>query len=92
GEPVQSLVGRVVARGLADEINDRHYLIVDAVDGKSHWIDIGRGEATEPTPDGCLVHVTPRNTEPRQADRTVAEIAAAHGGRYNVDIHLKHDP
>lgn len=50
GEPVQSLVGRVVARGLADEINDRHYMIVDAVDGKSHWIDIGRGEATEPTP------------------------------------------
>jgi type IV secretory pathway VirD2 relaxase len=92
GEPARPVVGRVVARGLTDEINDRHYLIVDGVDGKSHWIDIGRGEATEPTPDGCIVRVTPRNTEPRQVDRTVADIAAAHGGRYNIDTHLKHDP
>ncbi|RUU48661.1 MULTISPECIES: relaxase/mobilization nuclease RlxS [unclassified Mesorhizobium] len=92
GEPVQSLVGRVVARGLADEINDRHYMIVDAVDGKSHWIDIGRGEAMETMPNGCIVRVAPRNTEPRRVDRTIAEIAAANGGRYDVDIHLKHDP
>ncbi|TGT71815.1 MULTISPECIES: relaxase/mobilization nuclease RlxS [unclassified Mesorhizobium] len=88
-EPV---VGHVVARGLADEIQDRHYLIVDGVDGKSHYIDIGKGEATEPTPERSIVRVTPRSTEPRQIDRTVADIAAANGGRYNVDTHLKHDP
>ncbi|SDK83392.1 MULTISPECIES: DUF3363 domain-containing protein [Mesorhizobium] len=77
---------------MVDEINDRHYLIVDGVDGKSHGIDIGRGKPIEPMPDGCFVRVAPRNTEPRQVDRTVADIAAAHGGRCNVDIHLKHDP
>ncbi|TPI13052.1 DUF3363 domain-containing protein [Mesorhizobium sp. B4-1-3] len=88
----QTVVGRVVARGLAHEINDRHYMIVDGLDGKSHYIGIGKGEATEPTPDGCIVRVTPRNTKPRQVDRTIADIAAANGGRYNVDIHLKHDP
>lgn len=88
-EPV---VGRLVARGLSDEMNDRHYLIVDGVDGKSHYIDIGRGEATEPTPEGSIVRVTPRSTEPRQIDQTVADIAAANGGRYNVDIHLRQDP
>ncbi|RJT31477.1 DUF3363 domain-containing protein [Mesorhizobium waimense] len=91
-EPKTELVvGRVVARGLADEINDRHYLILDGMDGKSHYIDIGKGEATEPTPDGYIVRVTPRNTEPRQIDRTVADIAATSGGRYSIDIHLKHD-
>jgi hypothetical protein len=37
------------------------------------------------------VHVTPKIAEPRQADRTVVEIAAANGGRYSVDIHLRHD-
>ncbi|WP_192244281.1 relaxase/mobilization nuclease RlxS [Mesorhizobium silamurunense] len=93
GAPAQPVVGRVIARGLADEINDRHYLIVDAVDGRTHYIDIGKAEATtEAMPDGCIVRVTPRNTEPRQGDRTVAEIAAAHGGRYNIDIHLRDDP
>ncbi|TIV14502.1 MAG: DUF3363 domain-containing protein, partial [Mesorhizobium sp.] len=88
-EPV---VGRVVARGLADEIQDRHYLIVDGLDGKSHYIDIGKGEATEPTHDGCIVRITSRNNEPRRVDRTIADIAAANGGRYNVDIHLRLDP
>ncbi|WP_027164078.1 relaxase/mobilization nuclease RlxS [Mesorhizobium sp. WSM1293] len=92
GELVDPVVGRVVARGLADELTDRHYLIVDGVDGKTRYIDIGKGEATEPTPDGYIVRVAPRNTEPRQVDRTVAEIAAAHDGRYSIDIHLKHDP
>ncbi|MET3591801.1 type IV secretory pathway VirD2 relaxase [Mesorhizobium shonense] len=92
GQNTEAVVGRVVARGLSDEINDRHYLIVDGVDGKSHYIDVGRGEATEPTPDGCIVRVTPRSTEPRQVDRSIVGIAAAHDGRYTVDIHLKHDP
>ena len=88
----QSIVGRVVARGLSDELNDRHYLIVDSVDGRTHYVEIGKGEATEPTPAGSIVAVAPKRMEPRPADRTIAEIAAAHGGRYDVDIHLRHDP
>ncbi|MHC0055540.1 relaxase/mobilization nuclease RlxS [Actibacterium sp. D379-3] len=86
------VTGRVMARGLSDEINDRHYLIVDATDGRSHYIDIGKGEATEPTPEGNIIRVASKSIEPRKVDRTIAEIAAANGGRYNIDIHLKHDP
>lgn len=86
------IVGRVAARGLSDEINDRHYLIVDGVDGRTHYVEIGKGEATEPTPEGGIVAIAPKRAEPRQVDRTVAEIAAANGGRYDVDIHLRHDP
>lgn len=92
-EPLAApIVGRVVVRGLADEISDRHYLVLDGVDGKSHYVDIGKGEATGPTPDGCIVRVTPRNIEPTRVDRAIAEIAATHEGRYSIDIHLKHDP
>ena len=86
------LIGRVVARGLSDELNDRHYLIVDGVDGRTHYIDIGRADATEPTPEGAIVAIAPKRTEPRMVDRTIAEIAAANGGRYTADIHLQHDP
>ncbi|MGE4060972.1 MAG: relaxase/mobilization nuclease RlxS [Sphingomonadales bacterium] len=86
------ITGRVVARGLSDEINDRHYLIVDALDGRTHYVDIGKGEATEPMPEGAIVRIDPKHPEPRQVDRTVSEIAAANGGRYDVDIHLRHDP
>jgi type IV secretory pathway VirD2 relaxase len=88
----RTLVGRVLARGLSDEINDRHYLIVDGVDGRAHYVEIGRGEATDPTSRGAIISIDPKRAEPRQVDRTVAEVAAANGGRYDVDAHLKYDP
>jgi type IV secretory pathway VirD2 relaxase len=85
------IVGRMVERGLSNEINDRHYLIVDATDGRSHYVDIGRGDATGPIPAGALVRIDPKPTVARAVDRTMAEIAAANGGRYSIDIHLRHD-
>ncbi len=86
------IVGRLVRRGLSDEINDRHYLIVDAVDGRTHYVEIGRGDATDLIPEGGIVSITPKQAVPRVVDRTIAEIAAVNGGRYSIDIHLRHDP
>jgi type IV secretory pathway VirD2 relaxase len=87
-----TIVARVVARGLADELRDRHYLIVDGTDGRSHFIDIGFGGATEPLPEGAIVRIAPGTAEARDADRKVSEIAGANGGRYSADLHLAHDP
>jgi type IV secretory pathway VirD2 relaxase len=86
------LVGRLLERGLSDELNDRHYLIVEATDGRSHYVEIGKGEHVETHAAGAIVRVTPVVTEVRPVDRTVAEVAAANGGRYTVDLHLRHDP
>lgn len=88
----QPLVGRVVARGLADELRDRHYLLVDGIDGCSHYIDSGFGDAIGPTPAGSIVRIVPARGGVRDVDRTVAKIAAANDGRYSVDLHLRHDP
>jgi type IV secretory pathway VirD2 relaxase len=85
------LIGRMVMRGLADELRDRHYLLVDGVDGRSHYVDIGRGDAIEPTPEGSIVRIVPAACGVRDVDRTIAEIAAANDGRYSVDLHLRHD-
>ncbi len=41
---------------------------------------------------GSIVAIEPKRTAPRAVDRTVAEVAAAHGGRYSLDLHLHHDP
>lgn len=90
--PEPGIVGRVVARGLSDETADRHYLLVDGVDGRVHHIDIGRGDAVEALPEAAVVRIRPRETGPRAADRLVAEIAEGNGGRYSVDLHLQHDP
>jgi len=86
------LVGRVVARGFSDEAKDRHYLVLDGVDGRTHWVDIGRGDATAPLPEGAIVAISARSANVRAVDRTVAEVAAANQGCYSVDLHQRYDP
>ncbi len=85
------LVGRVIMRGLADEHGDRHYLLVDGVDGRIHYADIGAGEKTGPIPEGAIVSIAPRGGGVRAVDQTIVEVAAANDGRYSVDAHLRHD-
>lgn len=84
------VVGKVVARGLSDEHADRQYLLVDGVDGRSHYVEIGIDAPA--TPEQGLVRVAPTRVAVRAVDRTVAEIAAANDGIYSVDLHLRHDP
>lgn len=91
-EGAAPIVGRVVMRGLADELHDRHYLIVDGIDGRTHYAPIGRGDAVEPIPVGAVVKIAPRPGGTREADRTIAEVAGSNGGRYTIDAHLRHDP
>jgi type IV secretory pathway VirD2 relaxase len=88
----QAITGRLVERGLSDELRDRHYLIIDGLDGRTHYVDAGRPEGMGSAPTGAILEIVPQRAEPRPVDRTVAQIAAAHGGRYSVDIHLQHDP
>jgi len=86
------LVGRVIERGLSDELNDRHYLLVEATDGRTHYVEIGKGENVEPHATGAIVRIEPVSVGIREADRIVAAVAAANDGRYDVDAHLRHDP
>jgi len=89
----QPIVGRVLSRGLSDEQSDRKYLIVDGIDGQAHYVELGPDGATDDLiKEGAVVRVTATMIAVRDVDRTVAEIAAANGGRYSEDIHLDHDP
>src|SRR3546814_18774291 len=65
------LVGRVARRGLSDEANDRHYLIVEATDGRSHYVDIGRGETLGATNNGAIVAIA-RSEERRVGKECVS--------------------
>jgi type IV secretory pathway VirD2 relaxase len=90
--PSEPVVGRIAARGLADELRDRHYLIVDGIDGCAHYVDAGPGQALEPVPVGAIVRLSPASAGVRAADRAVAEIAAANNGIYSTALHRAHDP
>lgn len=87
----QPIIGRVIHRGLSDEHNDRHFLLVDGVDGRVHYVDIGRGEANDATPEGSIVRLSARNPGVRPVDQTIIKVAGANDGRYSVEAHLSHD-
>jgi type IV secretory pathway VirD2 relaxase len=96
----EPLTGRVLARGLADEHAGREYLIVEGVDGNSHYVALGKaqvdGGGPESLPDGILpgtiVDIRARSSGLRPADRTIAAIARNNGGLYDRDAHLDADP
>jgi type IV secretory pathway VirD2 relaxase len=87
----QPIVGRIAARGLSDEQVGQEYLIVDGIDGRAHYVEIGVG-GDEHGREGAIVRISPTPVTVRDVDRTVAEIAAANGSRYSEEIHFRHDP
>jgi type IV secretory pathway VirD2 relaxase len=86
----QAIVGRIGARGLSDEQIGHEYVIVDGIDGRAHYVEIGL--ARDQAGEGAIVRISPTPIAIRDVDRTVAEIAAANQGRYSDDIHFQHDP
>ena len=59
---IKPIVGRVAALGLTDEINDRHFVVVDGVDGRVHYADIGRMRP-EALPDKGMIVTVEASTQ-----------------------------
>lgn len=85
GEDGRAIVGRVVGKGLADELYDKGYLIVDGVDGKAHYVALPPRSELEQYPTGAVVEVKGA-TDVRAADRNITALAV--NGVYRTDHHL----
>jgi type IV secretory pathway VirD2 relaxase len=55
GRRQTSVIGKTIAVGLVDEISDRHYVIVDGIDGRVHYADLGRLRQDEIAAPGMIV-------------------------------------
>jgi hypothetical protein len=53
-----SLSGRLVERGLADEMSDRHYLILDGLDGRAHHLLEPAGSPVEGLAPGSILQIS----------------------------------
>lgn len=91
-QPQEAIVGRLVRRGLYNEIEDRHYLVIDGADGKVHVVDIGPGGKTQGMPENSLVRIDANSGDARSSDRTIADIAGRNQGYYSEDIHRRTQP
>ncbi|OEC32947.1 Type IV secretory pathway, VirD2 components (relaxase) [Pseudomonas cuatrocienegasensis] len=85
GKDSSVVVGRIVTKGLADELNERGYLVVDGLDGKAHYLTLPARAELADYPIGGLVE-THSLGEPRAVDRSIASLTA--GGLYRTDHHL----
>ncbi|AGH83629.1 relaxase/mobilization nuclease and DUF3363 domain-containing protein [Ralstonia pseudosolanacearum] len=85
GEDGRAIVGRVIGKGLTDELHDKGYLIVDGTDGKAHYVALPPRSELEQYPTGAVVEVK-GSTEARAADRNIAALAV--DGVYRADHHL----
>jgi len=90
GQDLTPVAGKVVYRGAAGDHHDRRFLVVDGVDGRTHYVEVGR--SAEETPAGSVVRIDRREAKLRKADRTIEEIARANGGLYSEEIHRWRDP
>lgn len=59
GTRKEPLVGKVVGTGLVDEISDRSWLVVDATDGRVHYIEVGRLKPDAVPAREAIVRIVP---------------------------------
>lgn len=87
GDDDRSIIGRVIAKGLADELYDKGYLIIDGTDGKGHYVALPPRSELGQYPRGGIVEVKSM-AGVRAADRNIAAVAVAVDGIYRPDNHL----
>ena len=85
GEDGRVIVGRIVGKGLADELYDKGYLVIDGIDGKAHYVVLPPRSELEQYPTGAVVEVKGSADVP-VADRNIAAMAI--DGVYRTDHHL----
>jgi type IV secretory pathway VirD2 relaxase len=87
------VVGRLVAEGLSDELRERRYMIVDGVDGRTRYVELGLWNADDaPLVRNTIIELRAREIAPRAVDRTIAEIASRNHGLYSIGLHGAADP
>ncbi|MBS0292397.1 MAG: relaxase/mobilization nuclease and DUF3363 domain-containing protein, partial [Proteobacteria bacterium] len=80
----RTILGRVAAKGLADELRDRGYLVIDGVDGKAHYVALNSRDELANYPAGAVVEVK-GSADVRAADRNIAALAS--DGLYRTNHH-----
>jgi len=87
------VTGRVLGRGVANELTGTAYLALAGLDGKTYYATLSaysERDAAQPARTGDLV--TLRGVQARtsgRADRVIVDLAHRHGGIYDPRLHLQ---
>ncbi len=79
------VIGQIVGKGLADELHDRGYLVVDGIDGRAHYLKLPAGTDLAEFPVNGIAEARPPSQE-KSVDRRIAAIAR--DGLYKTADHV----
>lgn len=79
------VIGRIMGKGLANELHDRGYLVVDGIDGRAHYLKLPAGTDLTELPVHGIVEARPPSQE-KPVDRHIATIAR--DGLYKTADHV----
>jgi type IV secretory pathway VirD2 relaxase len=57
GDPTRPIVGRLIARGLDDELRETAYAVIDGIDGRTHHVRLPNLDATSDGAPGSVVEL-----------------------------------
>ncbi|GKT00477.1 DUF3363 domain-containing protein [Acidovorax sp. SUPP3434] len=79
------VIGRIVGKGLADELNDRGYLVVDGIDGRAHYLKLPANADLAELPVHAIVEAKQPGQE-KAVDRNI--LGASKNGTYSTTSYL----
>jgi type IV secretory pathway VirD2 relaxase len=88
GERSAPVIGRIIGKGFADELADRMHLIVDGIDGRAHYIEVGDLDSIAGIPTGAIVEIRRESVTARASDRAIARLAGESDAIYRPSRHL----
>lgn len=83
--PTSAVTGRIAGKGLADELHDRGYLVVDGMDGRAHYMKLPADTDLTELPIHGIVEVRPAGQQ-KAVDRHIATVAR--DGLYKTADHV----
>lgn len=84
-QPTYPITGRIAGKGLADELHDRGYLVVDGVDGRAHYLKLPASTNLTDLPTNGIVEARPPG-QAKPVDRNIATVAK--DGVYRTADHV----
>lgn len=82
--------GRIVDKGIMDELYDRKYVVVEDMSAKLHFVAVGDARYYDKAEKGSLVTIKPGSQATGKADQNIKIIADMNGGIYDALVHKAH--
>ncbi len=82
-----SLSGRILDKGLHDELTDRRYIIMRDAGGRPHYVDIGRNAEFDNLQRGSIIRLSQPEASKGKADYNILKISKMNKDVYDVAKH-----